>query len=75
MEICSPSGSSSVTSSPTAEASAIHIIEASFNNSVSEAESPGGAAATLPVTQQMTEMSISCDEEAAAPKVEIPEPG
>ncbi|KAF4082721.1 hypothetical protein AMELA_G00155000 [Ameiurus melas] len=68
-------GSSSVTSSPTSEASAIQIIEASLNNSASEAESPVGAAAALPVTQQMTEMSISCEEEVAVPKVEIPEPG
>ncbi|XP_017344872.1 AN1-type zinc finger protein 5b [Ictalurus punctatus] len=67
-------GSSSVTSSPTSEASAIQIIEASLNNSASEAESPIGAAAALPVTQQMTEMSISCEEEVAVPKVEIPEP-
>ncbi|KAF5879959.1 AN1-type zinc finger protein 5-like isoform X1, partial [Clarias magur] len=67
-------GSSSVTGSPTPEASAIQIIEASLNNSVCEAESPAGAAAALPVTQQMTEMSISCEEEVAAPKVEIPEP-
>lgn len=67
-------GSSSVTSSPTSEASAIQIIEASLNNSASEAESPSGAAAALPVTQQMTEMSISCEEEAALPKVEVPEP-
>lgn len=69
------SGSSSVTNSPTSEASAIQIIEASLNNSVNEADSPAGAAAALPVTQQMTEMSISCEEEVAAPNVEIPEPG
>ncbi|KAG9263439.1 AN1-type zinc finger protein 5-like [Astyanax mexicanus] len=67
-------GSSSVTSSPTSEASAIQIIEASLNNSASEAESPSGAAAALPVTQQMIEMSISCEVEAASPKVEVPEP-
>ncbi|XP_036451674.1 AN1-type zinc finger protein 5b [Colossoma macropomum] len=67
-------GSSSVTSSPTSEASAIQIIEASLNNSASEAESSSGAAAALPVTQQMTEMSISCEEEVASPKVEVPEP-
>ncbi|KAL6472815.1 hypothetical protein MHYP_G00190030 [Metynnis hypsauchen] len=67
-------GSSSVTSSPTSEASAIQIIEASLNNSTSEAESSSGAAAALPVTQQMTEMSISCEEEATSPKVEVPEP-
>lgn len=67
-------GSSSVTSSPTSEASAIQIIEASLNNSASEAESPSGAAAALPVTQQMIEMSISCEVEAASAKVEVPEP-
>ncbi|XP_066506412.1 AN1-type zinc finger protein 5b [Hoplias malabaricus] len=67
-------GSSSVTSSPTSEASAIQIIEASLNNSASDAESSSGGAAALPVTQQMTEMSISCEEEAASPKVEVPEP-
>ncbi|KAI5620116.1 AN1-type zinc finger protein 5 [Silurus asotus] len=66
-------GSSSVSSSPTSEASAIQIIEATLNNSVSDAESPVGATAALPVTQQMTEMSISC-EEVAVPKLEIPEP-
>ncbi|XP_072514481.1 AN1-type zinc finger protein 5b [Salminus brasiliensis] len=67
-------GSSSVTSSPTSEASAIQIIEASLNTAASEAESSSGAAAALPVTQQMTEMSISCEEEAPSPKVEVPEP-
>ncbi|TTH23510.1 AN1-type zinc finger protein 5 [Bagarius yarrelli] len=66
------SGGSS--SSPTAEASAIQIIEATLNNSTVEAETPGCAVAALPVTQQMTEMSISCEEEVAEPKVETPEP-
>ncbi|XP_051540642.1 AN1-type zinc finger protein 5-like isoform X1 [Myxocyprinus asiaticus] len=69
-------GSSSVTSSATSEASAIQIIEATLNNtsSASAAESPNSkAAAALPVTQQMTEMSISCEEEVTSPKVELPE--
>ncbi|XP_016391674.1 AN1-type zinc finger protein 5-like isoform X2 [Sinocyclocheilus rhinocerous] len=71
--------SSSVTSSPTSESSAIQIIEATLNNSSSasaSAESPSGstAAAALPVTQQMTEMSISCEDEVVSPKVELPEP-
>ncbi|XP_051541317.1 AN1-type zinc finger protein 5-like isoform X2 [Myxocyprinus asiaticus] len=68
-------GSSSLTSSPNSEASAIQIIEATLNNTscVSSAESPNStAAAALPVTQQMTEMSISCEEEVASPKVELP---
>lgn len=68
--------SSSVTSSPTSEASAIQIIEATLNNSsAASAESPcAAAAAALPVTQQMTEMSISCEDDAASPKVDLPEP-
>ncbi|XP_056322612.1 AN1-type zinc finger protein 5b [Danio aesculapii] len=66
--------SSSVTSSPTSEASAIQIIEATLNNSTASAESPCAAAAALPVTQQMTEMSISCEDDAASPKVDLPEP-
>ncbi|XP_051972685.1 AN1-type zinc finger protein 5-like isoform X2 [Xyrauchen texanus] len=68
-------GSSSLTSSPNSEASAIQIIEATLNNAscASSAESPNStAAAALPVTQQMTEMSISCEEEVASPKVELP---
>ncbi|XP_051540644.1 AN1-type zinc finger protein 5-like isoform X3 [Myxocyprinus asiaticus] len=74
--ISTMAGSSSVTSSATSEASAIQIIEATLNNtsSASAAESPNSkAAAALPVTQQMTEMSISCEEEVTSPKVELPE--
>ncbi|KAG1971075.1 AN1-type zinc finger protein [Pimephales promelas] len=68
--------SSSVTSSPTAEASAIQIIEATLNHSsAASAESPNSAAtAALPVTQQMTEMSISCEDDVGSPKAEVPEP-
>lgn len=76
--ICSlPAASSSVTSSPTSEASAIQIIEATLNHSsAASAESPNSAAtAALPVTQQMTEMSISCEDDVGSPKVEVPEPG
>ncbi|XP_016363655.1 AN1-type zinc finger protein 5-like isoform X2 [Sinocyclocheilus anshuiensis] len=66
--------SSSVTSSPTSESSAIQIIEATLNNSSSASvESPNSTDA-LPVTQQMTEMSISCEDEVVSLKVEVPEP-
>ncbi|XP_030623314.1 AN1-type zinc finger protein 5b [Chanos chanos] len=67
-------GTSSVTSSPTSDSSAIQIIEATLNNAASGSESSSVAAAALPVTQQMTEMSISCEEEATTSKVDIPEP-
>ncbi len=72
--VCSvPAASSSVTISPTSESSAIQIIEATLNNSSSaSAESRSGSTA---VTQQMTEMSISCEDEVVSPKVELPEPG
>ncbi|XP_026129085.1 AN1-type zinc finger protein 5-like isoform X2 [Carassius auratus] len=67
--------STMASSSPTSESSAIQIIEATLNNSSSaSAESPSGSAAALPVTQQMTEMSISCEDEGVLPKVELPEP-
>ncbi|XP_076875261.1 AN1-type zinc finger protein 5b [Brachyhypopomus gauderio] len=60
--------------SPSSEASAIQIIEASLNGSANETDSSDGATAALPVTQQMTEMSISCKEEAPSPKAETQEP-
>uniref|UniRef100_A0A8C7TLY4 AN1-type zinc finger protein 5 n=2 Tax=Oncorhynchus mykiss TaxID=8022 RepID=A0A8C7TLY4_ONCMY len=66
----------SVSSSPTMETSTIQRIEASLNNAAAaeaEAEAASGAAA-LPVTQQMTEMSISCEEEGASPRAELAEP-
>ncbi|RXN21422.1 AN1-type zinc finger 5-like isoform X1 [Labeo rohita] len=78
--ISTMAASSSVTSSPTSESSAIQIIEATLNNSSSasaSAESPNSstaATAALPVTQQMTEMSISCEDEVVSPKIEVPEP-
>ncbi|TRZ03164.1 hypothetical protein DNTS_027826 [Danionella cerebrum] len=71
---------SSSVPSPTSEASAIQIIEATLNNTsaascnVESPSSPSSAAAALPVTQQMTEMSISCEDESTSPKVELPEP-
>ncbi|XP_026129083.1 AN1-type zinc finger protein 5-like isoform X1 [Carassius auratus] len=71
----SPISTMAASSSPTSESSAIQIIEATLNNSSSaSAESPSGSAAALPVTQQMTEMSISCEDEGVLPKVELPEP-
>uniref|UniRef100_A0A4W5R3G4 Zinc finger, AN1-type domain 5b n=1 Tax=Hucho hucho TaxID=62062 RepID=A0A4W5R3G4_9TELE len=63
----------SVSSSPTMETSTIQRIGASLNNAAAEADAASGAAA-LPVTQQMTEMSISCEEEGASPKAELAEP-
>ncbi|XP_059400202.1 AN1-type zinc finger protein 5b isoform X2 [Carassius carassius] len=69
--------SSSVSSSPTSESSAIQIIEATLNSSsLASVESPNSSAATaaLPVTQQMTEMSISCEDEVVSLKVDVPEP-
>ncbi|XP_026129033.1 AN1-type zinc finger protein 5-like isoform X1 [Carassius auratus] len=71
----SPISTMAASSSPTSESSAIQIIEATLNNSSSvSAESPSGSAAALPVTQQMTEMSISCEDEGVLPKIELPEP-
>uniref|UniRef100_A0AAY5KZ90 Zinc finger, AN1-type domain 5b n=1 Tax=Esox lucius TaxID=8010 RepID=A0AAY5KZ90_ESOLU len=58
----------SVSGSPTMDASAIQRIEATLM-----AVGARGAAA-LPVTQQMTEMSISCDEEGGSPKAELAKP-
>uniref|UniRef100_A0A8C1ZCI5 Zinc finger, AN1-type domain 5b n=1 Tax=Cyprinus carpio TaxID=7962 RepID=A0A8C1ZCI5_CYPCA len=72
--ISTMAASSSVISSATSESSAIQIIEATLNSSSAGAESPSGSAAALPVTQQMTEMSISCEDEVVSPKVELPEP-
>ncbi|RXM97586.1 AN1-type zinc finger protein 5 [Acipenser ruthenus] len=72
-------GTSSVSNSPTSEASAIQRLEASL--SISEATSAsmadtsrGMPAASLPVTQQMTEMSISREEKVTTPKAEAAEP-
>ncbi|KAJ7988429.1 hypothetical protein DPEC_G00323460 [Dallia pectoralis] len=69
----------SVSSSPTMEASAIQRIEATLNNAAAAAAAAAAAesaigAAALPVTQQMTEMSISCDEEGGSPKAELAKP-
>ncbi|XP_052411714.1 AN1-type zinc finger protein 5a isoform X1 [Carassius gibelio] len=66
--------------SPSAEASAIQRLEASINKADS---SPAPSTDTmresipstsLPVTQQMTEMSISRKEKALSPKAEFAEP-
>ncbi|MGH0125973.1 UNVERIFIED_CONTAM: hypothetical protein FKN15_017681 [Acipenser sinensis] len=76
----SPMGTSSVSNSPTSEASAIQRIEASLSNSEAISASMsdisrGVPAASLPVTQQMTEMSISREENVTTPKAEAAEPG
>ncbi|XP_012696130.1 AN1-type zinc finger protein 5b isoform X2 [Clupea harengus] len=67
-------GSSGLSSSPSpSEVSAIQRLEATLSGAVSGVDSASAstvaaaaaaAAAALPVTQQMTEMSISCQEEA-----------
>ncbi|RXM30775.1 AN1-type zinc finger protein 5 [Acipenser ruthenus] len=75
----SPMGTSSVSNSPTSDASAIQRLEASLSNSeaisASMADTSRGVpAASLPVTQQMTEMSISREENVTTPKAEAAEP-
>ncbi|XP_071774870.1 AN1-type zinc finger protein 5b [Centroberyx gerrardi] len=87
-------GGSSVSSGPTAEASAIQRLEATLNNAAAAAvaaaevaaeaaataeavatEALSGVSAALSVTQQMTEMSLSCEEKGASgSKVELTEP-
>nr|XP_046230740.1 AN1-type zinc finger protein 5-like isoform X2 [Scatophagus argus] len=71
-------------SGPTAEASAIQRLEATLNNAAAAAEEAAEAAASealsgisaaISVTQQMTELSLSCEEKAASgSKVELTEP-
>ncbi|XP_048839819.1 AN1-type zinc finger protein 5a [Brienomyrus brachyistius] len=76
----SPMGSTgSATSSPTADATAIQRLESSLSNSdvsaISVADtSRSTSASSLPVTQQMTEMSISREDKVTSPKTEPVEP-
>ncbi|XP_063068485.1 AN1-type zinc finger protein 5b isoform X2 [Engraulis encrasicolus] len=75
------SGVSSSPSSSEVSVSAIQRIEATLSGAVSGVESASAsavaaaaaAAAALPVTQQMTEMSISCQEEAPENNAAEPE--
>ncbi|XP_026153771.1 AN1-type zinc finger protein 5b [Mastacembelus armatus] len=72
-------------SGPTAEASANQRLEATVNNAAEVAaeataeavatETLSGVSMAMSVTQQMTEMSLSCDEKGASgSKVELTEP-
>uniref|UniRef100_A0A3B3R586 Zinc finger, AN1-type domain 5a n=1 Tax=Paramormyrops kingsleyae TaxID=1676925 RepID=A0A3B3R586_9TELE len=76
----SPMGSTgSATSSPTADAAAIQRLESTLSNSdvssISVADtSRSTSAASLPVTQQMTEMSISREDKVTSPKTDPVEP-
>ncbi|XP_061117807.1 AN1-type zinc finger protein 5a isoform X2 [Conger conger] len=72
-------GSGSVSSSPSSEVSSMQRLEASRNEADTSPTSSSDparslAAASLPVTQQMTEMSISREDKAASPKSEPTEP-
>ncbi|XP_035234908.1 AN1-type zinc finger protein 5a isoform X1 [Anguilla rostrata] len=72
-------GAGSVSSSPSSEASSMQRLEASRNEAEASPSSSADAArslaaASLPVTQQMTEMSISREDKVASPKSEPTEP-
>ncbi|KAF7665057.1 hypothetical protein LDENG_00156100 [Lucifuga dentata] len=78
--------SSSVSAAPTTEVSAIQRLEVTLNNAAAaavaaaeaaaaSAEALSGVSAAVSVTQQMTEMSLSCEEKGASEsKVELTDP-
>uniref|UniRef100_A0A8C6MVP7 AN1-type domain-containing protein n=1 Tax=Mus spicilegus TaxID=10103 RepID=A0A8C6MVP7_MUSSI len=74
----SPMGTSSGSNSPTSDSASVQRADASFNNcegaagSTSE-KSRNVPVAALPVTQQMTEMSISREDKLTIPKTEVSE--
>ncbi|KAM4049453.1 AN1-type zinc finger protein 5 [Anomaloglossus baeobatrachus] len=73
----SPMGAASGSNSPTAESAAIQRVETALNNCESDVGSPTDKSrnvAALPVTQQMTEMSISREDNATSPKAGLSEP-
>ncbi|XP_069619524.1 AN1-type zinc finger protein 5 isoform X2 [Ranitomeya imitator] len=73
----SPMGASSGSNSPTIESAAIQRVETVLNNCESDVGSPTDKSrnvAALPVTQQMTEMSISREDNSTSPKTESSEP-
>ncbi|KAJ8401527.1 hypothetical protein AAFF_G00378440 [Aldrovandia affinis] len=81
MSPMSPVGASSgnVSSSPTSEVSSIQRLEANLNDPDASPSNTTDTArslpvASLPVTQQMTEMSISREDKVASPKSESTEP-
>ncbi|KAJ8285182.1 hypothetical protein GJAV_G00023220 [Gymnothorax javanicus] len=72
-------GAGSVCSSPSADVTSMQRLEAVLNEA--ESSPPGSpnaarslASASLPVTQQMTEMSISREDKVVSPKSEPSEP-
>nr|KAF6488503.1 zinc finger AN1-type containing 5 [Rousettus aegyptiacus] len=76
----SPMGTASGSNSPTSDSASVQRADASLNNcegaagSTSE-KSRNVPVAALPVTQQMTEMSISREDKITTPKTEVSEPG
>ncbi|XP_053151860.1 AN1-type zinc finger protein 5 isoform X2 [Hemicordylus capensis] len=75
----SPMGTSSGSNSPTSDSTSVQRADTSLNNCEGAAGSTSDKSrnvpvAALPVTQQMTEMSIS-REEKVTPKTETTEPG
>ncbi|KAM3939100.1 AN1-type zinc finger protein 5 [Leptodactylus fuscus] len=73
----SPMGAASGSTSPTTESAAIQRVETALNNCESDVGSPSDKSrnvAALPVTQQMTEMSISREDNTTSPKTESSEP-
>ncbi|CAJ0922041.1 unnamed protein product [Ranitomeya imitator] len=70
-------GASSGSNSPTIESAAIQRVETVLNNCETDVGSPTDKSrnvAALPVTQQMTEMSISREDNSTSPKTESSEP-
>lgn len=75
----SPMGAASGSNSPTSDSASVQRADVSLNScegaagSTSE-KSRNVPVAALPVTQQMTEMSISREDKITAPKTEVSEP-
>uniref|UniRef100_A0A8C0PMB3 Zinc finger AN1-type containing 5 n=1 Tax=Canis lupus familiaris TaxID=9615 RepID=A0A8C0PMB3_CANLF len=75
----SPMGTASGSNSPTSDSASVQRADTSLNNcegaagSTSE-KSRNVPVAALPVTQQMTEMSISREDKITTPKTEVSEP-
>lgn len=75
----SPMGTASGSNSPTSDSASVQRADAGLNNcegaagSTSE-KSRNVPVAALPVTQQMTEMSISREDKITTPKTEVSEP-
>ncbi|XP_053558478.1 AN1-type zinc finger protein 5 [Bombina bombina] len=69
----SPMGTTSGSNSPSAESASVQRVETALN--ICDAAScPSDKSRSLPVTQQMTEMSISREDHITSPKLETTEP-